>query len=80
MTNPPSPGNDDSYEQGVIDPTHLCQQTRKACAACQVVLQRQAVIFQLLLLSRSSTTLSLLPLPIVVSSFPPLPVVLPIYP
>ena len=81
MKDPPSLGNDDSYEHvGVIDPTHLCQHPHEACAVRQVVLQQQATVFRLLLLGQSSATPSLQPLPIIVFSFPPLPRVLPIYP
>ena len=80
MKNPPSPGNDDSYKHvGAINPAHLCQHPRKACAVHQVVLQQQAMVFQLLLIGRSSAAPSSQPSPIIVSSFPPLLAVLPIY-
>jgi hypothetical protein len=79
MKNLPSPCDDKSYKHvGVIDPAHLCRHPREACAVRQVVLRQQATVFRLLLLGRSSATLSSLPLPIIVSSSPPLLAVLPI--
>jgi hypothetical protein len=71
MTNPSIPGDGDSYKHvGVIDPALLCHHPHKSNRRCILTSspqskQRRAVI---------ATS------PVVISSFPPLPAVLPIYP